>query len=54
MLPSESSPRGPRPTLAMPEPLRILAGDCTATDEDTDEARRERGNVLAITKLDNC
>ena len=38
----------------MPEPLGILAGDCTVTDEDADETRRERGNMLTITKPDNC
>jgi RecB family endonuclease NucS len=37
----------------MPEPLRILAGDCTVIYEDVDETRRERGNVLVITKPDN-
>jgi uncharacterized cupin superfamily protein len=37
----------------MPEPLRVLAGDCTVTDEDSDETRQERGNVLVITKPDN-
>ena len=36
----------------MPEPLRILAGDCTVTYEDSDETRRERGNVVTITKPD--
>jgi uncharacterized cupin superfamily protein len=36
------------------EPLRILAGDCTVTYEDSDEIRKERGNVLVITKTDNC
>jgi uncharacterized cupin superfamily protein len=30
----------------MPESLCILAGDCTVTYEDSDETRRERGNVL--------
>jgi RecB family endonuclease NucS len=38
----------------MPEPIRILAGDCTVTYEDADETRRERGNMLTITKPDNC
>ena len=38
----------------MPEPLRILAGDCTVTYEDVDETRRERGNMLTIGKPDNC
>jgi hypothetical protein len=38
----------------MPEQVRILAGDCTVTDEDADGTRRERGNVLVITYLDNC
>jgi hypothetical protein len=38
----------------MPEPLRILAGDCTVTYEDADETRRERENVLAVTKPENC
>ena len=38
----------------MPEPLRILAGDCTVTYEDADETRQERGNVVTITKPDNC
>jgi hypothetical protein len=56
-----------RPT--MPEPSCILAGDCTVTDEasaargaagsrakpgDADENRRERGNVVALCKPDNC
>ena len=27
----------------MPEPLGMLAGDCTVTYEDSDETRRERG-----------
>jgi hypothetical protein len=38
----------------MPEPLRILAGDCTVTYEDGDETRRERGNTISIIKPDNC
>ena len=38
----------------MPEPLGILSGDCTVTYEDADEIRRERGNVVTITKPDNC
>jgi len=38
----------------MPEPLRILSGDCTVTYKDADETRRERGNMLTITKPDNC
>ena len=38
----------------MPEPLPILAGDCTVTDEDSDETRGEPGNVLPITKPDDC
>jgi hypothetical protein len=38
----------------MPEQVRILAGDCTVTDEDADGTRRERGNVLVVTKTDNC
>jgi hypothetical protein len=38
----------------MPEPLRILAGDCTVTDEDAEETRRERGNVVTICTSDNC
>ena len=38
----------------MPEPLRILAGDCTVTYEDVDETRRERGNTVTICKPDNC
>jgi len=37
----------------MPDPLRILAGDCTVTDENSDETRQERGNVITFTKLDN-
>lgn len=36
----------------MPEPLRILAADCTLTNEDSDETRRERGNVVTITRPD--
>ena len=36
----------------MPEPLRILAGDCTVTYEDADETRRERGKVVTICKPD--
>jgi len=38
----------------MSEPLRILAGDCTVTDEDSDETRRECGNVVTLCKPDNC
>jgi len=38
----------------MPEPLRILAGDCTVTYEDADETRQERGKMLTIAKPDNC
>ena len=38
----------------MPEPLPILAGDCTVTDEDGDETRQERGNTISIIKPDNC
>jgi hypothetical protein len=38
----------------MPEPLRILAGDCIVIDEDADETRRERGNTVTICKPDNC
>jgi DNA topoisomerase-1 len=37
----------------MPEPLRILAGDCTVTYEDAEETRRERGNTVTICKPDN-
>jgi hypothetical protein len=36
----------------MPEPLRLLAGDCTVTYADSDENPRERGNVVTITKPD--
>ena len=32
----------------MPEPLRILAGDCTVAYEDSDETRKERGNVVSV------
>ena len=38
----------------MPEPLPILVGDCTVTYEDADETRRERGNLVTITKPDDC
>jgi hypothetical protein len=41
----------------MPEPLRILAGDCIVIDEDADETRRERGNTITIaspTITENC
>jgi len=37
----------------MPEPLRILAGDCTVTYEDSDETRKERGKTVTICKPDN-
>jgi DNA topoisomerase-1 len=37
----------------MPEPLRILAGDCTVTYEDSGETRQERGNTISIIKPDN-
>ena len=38
----------------MPEPLRILSGDCTVTYEDADETRRERDHTVTICKADNC
>jgi hypothetical protein len=38
----------------MPEPLRILAGDCTVTCEDEDETRQERGDTVSIVKPHNC
>jgi len=38
----------------MPEPLRILAGDCTVTYIDAAENRRERGTTVTICKADNC
>lgn len=38
----------------MPEPLRILACDCTVTYEDADKTRQERGNILTIYNSDNC
>ena len=38
----------------MPESLRILAGDCTVTDEDSDETRQKRRKMLTIAKPDNC
>jgi uncharacterized cupin superfamily protein len=38
----------------MPEPLHILAGDCTVTYEDSNETRQERGNTVTICKPDNC
>ena len=38
----------------MPEPLHILAGDCTVTYEDSGGTRQERGNTVSIIKPDNC
>lgn len=39
---------------SMPDPSRTLAGDCTVTDGDSDETRRERGSVVALCTPDNC
>ena len=36
----------------MHEPFGILVGDCTVTYEDSDQTRRERGNVVTIIKPD--
>ena len=38
-----------RPLLSIPEPLCILADDCTVTYEDGNETRHERYSMLIIT-----
>jgi DNA topoisomerase-1 len=37
----------------VPEPLRIIAGDCTVTYTNTDETRTQRGKVVTLCKPDD-